>query len=160
MSGLEIAGLVLGAFPVAIGVLGIYKEAAKRLRFWYRISAEHKICDAQLGFHLVEYRNNLKNLLLPVAGLDDKHIDDLLKDPTGKCWAEARTSAILKERLGDSWEIYLQCISEFREWMEAMNRELAFDVATRQLSCDSTPGASFHHDIYSVSFTTHADKFV
>lgn len=140
MSGLEVAGLVLGAFPVAIGVLGTYKEVAKRLGFWYQIAAEHKRCDSKLKYHQGVYLSNLKRLLLPLAGLDDTHIDELLKNPTGKCWTEARTAGILEKRLGEYCEIYLQCMTEFQEWIEAMNHKLAFDVGTRQPSQGSNPG--------------------
>lgn len=139
MSGLEIAGLVLGAFPIAIEVLGRYKEVARRLGFWYKIAVEHKRCDSQLKFHRLVYVNNLKRLLLPLAGLDDANIDELLQNPAGSRWTEDRTAEILEKRLGDSCDIYLQCMAEFHEWIEAMNRELAFDVTTRQPSRGSAP---------------------
>lgn len=138
MSGLEVAGLVLGAIPIAIEVLARYKEVARRLGFWYKIAAEHKKCDSQLKFHQIVYLSNLKKLLLPLAGLDDAHIDELLQDPAAQSWTETRTSQILEKRLGDSHEIYLQCMVEFHEWLEAMNRELAFDVATKLPSRGST----------------------
>lgn len=142
MSGLEVAGLVLGAFPIAIEVLRRYKEVARRIGFWYKIAAEHKKCDSQLKFHQLVYVSNLKKLLLPLTGLDDTHIDELLDNPGGKSWAEARTAEDLEKRLGDSHEIYLQCIFEFQEGLKAMNRELAFDVALKQPLRESTPTVS------------------
>lgn len=142
MSGLEVAGLVLGAFPIAIEVLGRYKEVARRLGFWYKIAAEHKKCDSQLKYHQIVYVSSLKRLLLPLAGLDDARIDKLLDSPGGKSWTEARTAENLEKRLGDSHEIYLQCMDEFHEWLKAINRELAFDVTTKQPLPDPTPAVS------------------
>lgn len=142
MSGLEVAGLALGAFPIAIEILGKYREVARRLGFWYKIAAEHKKCDSQLKFHKLLYVSNLKKLLLPLAGLDDTHIDEMLQNPGGKCWSEARTAEYLEKRLGDSHEIYLQCMAEFKEWLQAMNHHLAFDVASKQSSRESTPSVS------------------
>lgn len=142
MSGLEVAGLVLGAFPIAIEVLGRYKEVARRLGFWYKIAAEHKKCDSQLKYHQLVYVSNLKRLLLPLAGLDDTRINELLDKPGGTSWTEAKTAENLEKRLGDSHEIYLQCIAEFHEWLEAMNRELAFDVASKQPLRDPTSAVS------------------
>ncbi|KAI7782210.1 hypothetical protein LA080_013755 [Diaporthe eres] len=139
MSGLEVAGLVLGAFPIAIEVLGRYKEVARRLGFWYKIATDHKKCDSQLKFHQLVYVSNLKKLLLPLAGLDDARIDELLDNPGGKSWTEARTAENLEKRLGDSHEIYLQCIYEFQDGLKAMNHELAFDVASKQPLRESTP---------------------
>lgn len=153
MSGLEVAGLVLGAFPLAIEVLGRYKEVARRLGFWYKIAAEHKKCDSQLKFHQLVYVSNLKKLLLPLAGLNDARIDELLDNPGGKSWTEARTAENLEKRLGESHEIYLQCIAEFHEWLEAMNRELAFDVALKPSLRDPTPAVSLTVT-HSISFIT------
>lgn len=152
MSGLEVAGLVLGAFPIAIEVLGRYKEVARRLGFWYKIAAEHKKCDSQLKFHQLVYVSNLKKLLLPLAGLDDARIDELLDNPGGKSWTEARIAESLEKRLGDSHEIYMQCIAEFHEWLEAINRELAFDVASKQPLRDPTPAVSLS--------VTHSTSFI
>ncbi|KAJ0109406.1 hypothetical protein J7T55_000331 [Diaporthe amygdali] len=137
MSGLEVAGLVLGAFPVALEILDKYKEVARRFGFWYKIAAEHRNCDSQLKFHRFVYIDNLKKLLLPLAGLDDTHIDELLQDPGGKAWSEARTAEQLKQRLGDSHEIYMQFMNEFQEWLHAIRTKLAFDPETKQQSRES-----------------------
>lgn len=152
MSGLEVAGLVLGAFPIAIEILGRYKEVARRLGFWYKIAAEHKKCDSQLKYHRIVYASNLKRLLLPLAGLDDTRINELLDNPGGKSWTEARTAENLEKRLGDSHEIYLQCMNEFHEWLEAMNRELAFDMAAKQQLRETTPAVRLPDHTHTESF--------
>lgn len=132
MSGLEVAGLVLGAFPIALEVLDRYKEAATRFGFWKNIKAKHKECHSLLKFHQLSYMNNLKLLLLPLTGLNDTRIDELLRNPGGKAWTEAGTvSEVLEKRLGDSYDIYLQCIGDFKKWLEAMNHKLAFDPETK-----------------------------
>lgn len=142
MSGLEVAGLVLGAFPVALEILDKYKEVARRFGFWYKIAAEHRNCDSQLKFHRFVYIDNLKMLLLPLAGLDDTHIDELLQDPGGKAWSEARTAEQLEQRLGDSHEIYMQFMNEFQEWLHAIKTKLAFDPETKQQSRESLSAVS------------------
>lgn len=142
MSGLEVAGLVLGAFPIAIEVLGRYKEVARRLGFWYKVAAEHKKCDSQLKYYRLIYENNLKRLLLPLTGLDDKQIDKLLQDPAGSCWTEAKTAESLEKRLGSSYEVYLQCMDEIHDLVKGMNHELSFDVATKQSLRGSAPAVS------------------
>lgn len=96
--------------------------------------------------------SNLKKLLLPLAGLDDARIDELLDNPGGKSWTEARTAENLEKRLGDSHEIYLQCISEFQDGLKAMNHELAFDVASKQPLRESTPAVSLA--------VTHTPSFI
>lgn len=130
--GIEVAGLVLGAFPIALEVLDRYKEVAKRFRFWYKIAAEHKKCDSQIKYQRLVYIHNLKSLLLPLAGLDDVRIDELINDPGGTAWADAEVTRVLRRRLADSYELYLQFMDDFKESLDAMNRELAFDPATRK----------------------------
>lgn len=127
MSGLEIAGLVLGTFPIALEVLDKYKEAARRLGFWLRIAAEHQKCDSKLQFQRLLYINNLRHLLLPMAMLDDAGIEELLNDPGGQAWEKNETTYMLKQRLGSSYELYLQCMVDFKEALSAMNHELALE---------------------------------
>lgn len=127
MSGLEVAGLVLGAFPIALEVLDRYKEVARRMGFWYRIAAEQKRCDSKLQFQRLLYINNLRRLVLPMAMLDDASVEDLLSNPGGEAWEKAETTSMLKQRLGTSYELYLQCMDYFKEALDAINHELALE---------------------------------
>lgn len=132
MSGLEIAGLVLGAFPIALEVLDKYKEAARRFGFWLRIAAEYQKCDSKLQFQRLLYINNLRHLLLPMAMLDDAGIEELLSDPGGHAWKRHETTSMLKQRLGSSYELYLQCMVDLKEALGAMNHELALEPDQRE----------------------------
>lgn len=127
MSGLEIAGLVLGAFPIALEVLDKYKEAARRYGFWLRIAAEHQKCDSKLQFQRLLYINNLRHLLLPMAMLDDAGVEQLLSNPRGTAWKRDETTYMLNQRLGSSYELYMRCMSDFEEALDAMNHELAVE---------------------------------
>lgn len=127
MSGLEIAGLVLGAFPIALEVLDKYKEAARRYGFWLRIAAEHQKCDSKVQFQRLLYINNLRHLLLPMAMLDDAGVEQLLNDPRGTAWKRDETTYMLNQRLGSSYELYMRCMSDFEEALAAMNHELAVE---------------------------------
>lgn len=82
-----------------LGVLDRYKEVARRFGFWYEIAAEHKKCDANLKYHQLVFIGCLKKLLLPLAGLDDRRIDELLLSPGGDVWTEDST---VEEFRGDS----------------------------------------------------------
>lgn len=124
MSGLEVAGLVLGAIPIALEVLDRYKEVSRQLGFWRKISEKHKDCDATLKFHRLVYIENLRRLLLPMV-LDDAQIDELISDPEAEAWRDAETAELLRKRLGDSYEIYIHCIRGFKATADAMNRELS-----------------------------------
>ena len=124
MSGLEIAGLVLGAFPIAIEALDRYREVARRMRFWANIAAEHKKCDSKLKFQQALYIHNLRRLLLPMLSIDDASIEALLRDPGGDAWKIDDMARLLQERLGLSYDPYLQCIERLKEAMGNMKREV------------------------------------
>lgn len=148
MSGLEIAGLVLGAFPIALEVLDKYKEAARRYGFWLRIAAEHQKCDSKLQFQRLLYINNLRHLLLPMAMLDDAGIEQLLRDPGGTAWEKDETTYMLKQRLGSSYELYLRCMLEFKDALSAMNHELALEPDQSEMA-EASDMQHAHSTIYS-----------
>ncbi|KAI1759154.1 hypothetical protein GGR53DRAFT_514599 [Hypoxylon sp. FL1150] len=48
MSGIEVAGLVLGAFPIAIELLDKYREVATRAGLFNQIKLKHGQCRNRL----------------------------------------------------------------------------------------------------------------
>lgn len=126
MSGFEIAGLVLGAFPLAIEALDRYREVAKRCGFWYKIQLEHKKCKDNLTFYRLTYRQQLKLLLLPLVQ-DGNKVQRLLADPGGGDWKDPTVAGLLEERLNESYELYKEIIKAIDELMEKLNLELALD---------------------------------
>ncbi|KAK3681760.1 hypothetical protein B0T22DRAFT_523034 [Podospora appendiculata] len=131
MSGFEIAGLVLGAFPLAIAALDKYREVATRLGLFYKIRVEHKRCRDELEFHHLTFSRHLRQLLLPLV-VDDAMIGKLLSAPGGESWNDPMISALLEVRLQESYELYLQYIHGIMRVMEELNRELAIDADSVQ----------------------------
>ncbi|KAK3331631.1 hypothetical protein B0T19DRAFT_366751 [Cercophora scortea] len=127
MSGFEIAGLVLGAFPLAIAALDKYREVATRLGLFYKIRVEHKRCRDDLEFHHLTFSRHLRQLLLPLV-VDDAMIGKLLSAPGGESWSDPTIAALLEKRLQGSYELYLQYIQGIRRVMDDLNRELAIDA--------------------------------
>lgn len=142
MSGLEIAGLVLGALPLAIEVLDRYGEVARRIDIFFKIRAEYKEWRRQLNYNLLLYERNLKELLLPLM-IDDEtekyKIPELIKDPFGSWWTEPETARLLKERLNDGYKVYMDCIQVIKQVMEDIVHELALSHSSVQ-SKITTPG--------------------
>ncbi|KAM0425591.1 hypothetical protein ACHAPT_009122 [Fusarium lateritium] len=123
MSGFEVAGVVLGAFPLAVSALEKYGEVAKRLKFWLNIQLEYKKCMDDLNYQHLCFQLNLKELLLPL--LPDDKIKELLADPGGECWQRQDVSGLLEDRLRDSHSLYVGCIEKIRSTMDRLNSELA-----------------------------------
>jgi hypothetical protein len=64
MSGLEVAGVVLGAFQLIISGLEHWRDVAKVGGFWWRIRKEYTKCRSDVRFYDIVYKRNLKELLM------------------------------------------------------------------------------------------------
>ena len=82
MSGFEVAGIVLGAFPLAITALERYREIATRLNWFFEIRAQYNMCFDDLEFHQFQFRDNIRRVLFPLVA-DEGKIEALLGDPGG-----------------------------------------------------------------------------
>ena len=131
MSGFEVAGLVLGAFPIAIGALNKYREVATRLGLFFQIRLEYKKALDNLEFQQLAYTRHLKQLILPLV-VDDDKIGALLKDPGGPSWKEQAVADLLEKRLQDSFPLYMKCINGLQQVMEGLNHHLAVDTEVVQ----------------------------
>ncbi|KAI0016564.1 hypothetical protein F4780DRAFT_797694 [Xylariomycetidae sp. FL0641] len=131
MSGLEVAGLVLGAFPLAISAVDKYRHATERLGLFYNIKLEHRKCRSELEYQQVVFKRNLNMLLLPLI-LDDIKVHQLLEEPNGDAWREEALAELLEERLQDSYAIYFAYIKGFQIAMNQLLKELAVDSSIIQ----------------------------
>ena len=120
MSGLEIIGVILGAFPLAISAMEHYEECKKVAGTFYKIRRAHRkdfgrVKDCQLKFRL-----NMKELLLPLLADDlvsKIEYEQLLASPGGPGWQEDHVEESLAERLGDCHERYIEILKEMEETM-------------------------------------------
>lgn len=123
MSGLEIAGIVLGAFPVLTQGLKQFREWAKTAEHFKHIHLEYNRWLSELGVQELYFKNHLKTLLLPTL-IDDARIRALLADPSGPGWKEETVVAAIRTRLGDGFELYLQCLEGMHDTLQEMREEL------------------------------------
>lgn len=126
MSGFEIAGVVLGAFPLVLSALEKYRELATRLGLWGKVHLEYKKWRDDLDFHQLLFTRQLRQLLLPLV-VDDDKIRELLSSPGDHGWKDQSISNLLEERLGDSHQLYLEYINGIERVMGDINRELSID---------------------------------
>jgi hypothetical protein len=87
MSGLEVAGVVLGAFPLLISGIEHWRGVAKIGGFYLRIRKEYTKCLRNIQFHEIIFKNNLRELLLPLIP-DADEVTKLIADPGGQLWGD------------------------------------------------------------------------
>lgn len=126
MSGFEIAGIVLGAFPIAISALEAYRDIAQRLGLFHKIRLEYKKWRDDLEFYNLAFTRNLRQLLLPLIA-DDEKVAELLSAPGGNCWKEESIAEIFEKRLQGSYHLYMQHIQDMKRTLEEINTELDID---------------------------------
>ena len=131
MSGLEIVGILLGAFPLIISGLEHWRDVAKVGGFFWRVRKEYTKCRSDVQFHEILYKRNLKELLLPIVD-DADEMARLVGDPGGKDWSSKALQERLEERLQESYGLYMEIIREMNETAEELRKELSLDKATVQ----------------------------
>jgi hypothetical protein len=123
MSGIEIAGLVLGAFPLLIHALENYREGAEALRDWWRIERAYKKCKQDLSYHQILFEGNVEQFLLPLV-VDDDELKALMDDPAGQSWEDPALEQRLKDRLPKSYTLFLDIIGDISSLVDSMRTEL------------------------------------
>jgi hypothetical protein len=126
MSGLEIVGAVLGAFPIAITLLEKYREIGQTFNFWWAIRREYRKCRQDLNYHRLVLQGSLKQMLLPLA-VDDDTIKTMLDEPTGEAWSDPDILQQLRQRLAESFELCLEIVDAMMKTMKEVEKELALD---------------------------------
>jgi hypothetical protein len=131
MSGLEVAGVVLGAFPLIISGLEHWRDMAKVSGFFWRIRKEYTKCRSDVKYQKIMFQRNMKELLLPMVA--EAEINELLNDPGGAKWTNNQTlQDQLEGRLQESYGVYTGVIEHMKETIDALRKELCFDDASVQ----------------------------
>ena len=133
MSGVEIAGFVLGAIPLMISSLEHYRETAEVLEGWWKIKSEWRKCKNNLNYHKVAFEENLEELLLPLIADEDK-LKLLLECPGGPEWKDPALEDMLKERMPKTYSAYLETIQEMREVVKGLNDALGTNKAHSKIA--------------------------
>lgn len=117
MSGFEMSGLVLGAFPIlvqAFGQIGEALEVAKACRrYRTRLNSYAGILETQQ----VIYSETLEELLGGIVS-SEKEVSLLVNDPRGPHWKDLKYERQLRDRLDRSYDRYCKGTKEIRDVLE------------------------------------------
>jgi hypothetical protein len=138
MSGVEVAGLVLGALPLLLAGLQFYAEGiAVTKRYWKYREEVNSLLDDLKAENAV-YQNSIETLLLGVV--DAKDVTEFLANPGGELWKAASFEGRLKKRLGASYDPYLSIVTKLRTTAEKFKDRLKLgdsgQVCSRFRTCD------------------------
>lgn len=125
MSGLEIAGVVLGALPLVISALEHYANGINTAKRFWRYKSEVRSLILQINTERGIFINTLEQLLVGIVRIE--HMTEFLSSPGGDVWQEEDIDIKLKDRLRGAYEVYLGNVGGMVRALEVMMKKLALD---------------------------------
>lgn len=130
MSGIEVAGLVLGAIPLLISAMEHFEETRKVARDWWKIRRAHrkdvgKLRDCEMKFQL-----NMRELLQPLlldGTISEEDYATFLGSTSNSGWERPDVQESLAERLSDCRDRYLEKLDEMNELLVRLAKATLVD---------------------------------
>ena len=125
MSGIEIAGLILGALPIVISGIEHYAEGVATLGRFRRYQGELRMLINILSTEQMKLKNMCERLLLGVAPRDG--IDAMTGDPFGPLWKNEAVQKKIRARLWDSYDSFERTLEDVHAAIQEMADRLGLD---------------------------------
>ncbi|RYP66475.1 hypothetical protein DL770_008797 [Monosporascus sp. CRB-9-2] len=125
VTGVESAGLVLGAIPLVLAGLEFYAKGIAVTKRCFKYREQFQSLIRELRTENIICTNSI-NLLL-VGVVNQKDMADFLAEPCGDRWKEAKFDQRLKQRLGASYDSYMATIDELGKAAEIFRQRLKLD---------------------------------
>lgn len=125
MSGLEIAGVVLGSIPLIISALEHYADGVRTIRRWGRYKYELKSLLGELRTEQTLFRNTTEMLLDGMT--DSKLFEQLLNSPGGDLWHDPTLERKLMDRLHTSYDTYMDRLRDMADVIGGFQDRLGID---------------------------------
>ena len=122
MSGLEIAGVVLGALPLLITALEHYGDGVRTIQKWRKYERELHSVVRNLKTERVKLQNVCEKLLDGLVPAS--RIDSMVEDPLGELWQEVETQKRIRHRLWRSWGVFEQTVKDMKAAIEETMEKL------------------------------------
>lgn len=120
MSGLEIAGVVLGAFPVVLEGIKYLDANLGRAKYWWKFETEFRDFVAQIEYHQIRFSQNL-DLLFEPLDLPENFMRQVRRGEYK--WDDREIQNRLYDRLGE--EAYGWYMDRLLALQDTMNEVIA-----------------------------------
>ncbi|OQV03200.1 hypothetical protein CLAIMM_08275 [Cladophialophora immunda] len=126
MSGIEIVGLALGAFPLLISALEHFRDSVETLHTWWRFEREFSNFKLEIEYQHQRLKQNLE-LNLP-------------------SWKDQDLEEKLKHRLQENYSLYMETVKVMNEVMERLKAKVSkghstsdYEIRRFLFGLDKTP---------------------
>ncbi|MCJ1261436.1 hypothetical protein MMC22_001300 [Lobaria immixta] len=129
MSGVEIAGLVLGAMPIVYAALENYEQALDPFKAFARWRGDLGDLIRDLWFQHTSYDLSIQALLISIT-TDEEH-DNMTNDLGSPLWKSGGKADALRGRLGIAYHAYMQTIERIHEISKELAENLNIEGADK-----------------------------
>ncbi|EEU41653.1 uncharacterized protein NECHADRAFT_87584 [Fusarium vanettenii 77-13-4] len=126
MSGIEVAGLVLGGFPILLNCLDYYRKGFEPLEEWFSFRTHFIAFIDNIRHQMMRYNENMIRLLDPIIG-DNESLAKLVRDPTDSRWNDHSLDTLLEQRLSSEFDRFLRIVDRMHEVMLDLNKLLQIE---------------------------------
>jgi hypothetical protein len=149
LTGVEIAGLVLGALPILISAVEQYKEGLHPIKIFFQKQSELDRFLRALDEQKTFLRLSLIELFgAELSSLTEEQIEALQDDSNDLkvLWEDEHLQAEVKQRLGLAYVPYMNNIDRMKEALEKLVNQKCLSI---QSVTQVNPLISFYSSIYS-----------
>ena len=123
MSGIEVAGLVLGAFPIVISGLHHFIEGVETIKTWKRYQRELSRHSRSLEVQHSLLSNTIAKLFEDIVQSSDE-FELLMRDPAGSFSRRPHYEEALRNRLDRSYDNFRAILDAILEDLQLAREEL------------------------------------
>lgn len=127
MSGFEVAGIALAAFPIVVNGLGRMTEGIETIKHWKKYKRELDKYAFRLDTAQVCFTSTLKHLLDDIIP-SDTDFERMIAEPLGPLWKKPVYEESLRSRLDQSYNLYSRAIKNVAEGVEKLRIKLGIDA--------------------------------
>ena len=129
LTGVEIAGLVLAAFPLVLDGISHWLDAVHKVQRWRRIHRQLKNYEIRLQSQRVTYQNTLE-LLLDGIVQTDEDIAAMLAEPRGEVWKKGKYYHLLHRRLDRAYDTFFETLKSMFTTLGEIEKKLGMEAGT------------------------------
>ncbi|KAJ8118279.1 hypothetical protein OPT61_g723 [Boeremia exigua] len=128
MSGVELAGLVLGCLPLLIQAIESYNEGLDPIKSFMRWDKELPQCIRKLRNQHVHYAQTIRILLEPMTATTE--LNEMMTEPgMSQLWKDKDMALRLQDRLQESYHAYQGTIADIERITKQIASKLDLDRA-------------------------------
>lgn len=126
MSGIEVAGLVLAAFPLVIAGPKSYSEGVENIKSWRRYRRQLSNYQEQLETQQTCFLNTITHVLDGIVATD-LEMNALIEDPGGSAWKIKKYDLKLQIRLDHTYAAYFKSVTQLKHVLHVMKEKLGIE---------------------------------